>query len=64
MEFSRQESWSGFPCPSPRNLADPGIKSGTSALQADSLLSVPSGKPMVEEGIIKPITKLSRHKDF
>ena len=26
MEFSRQEYWSGLPCPSPGNLPDPGIK--------------------------------------
>ena len=64
MEFSRQECWSGLPCPSPRNLADPGIKPGTPALQAESLLSEPPAKPLVEEGIIKPITKLSRCKDF
>ena len=26
MEFSRQEYWSGLPCPSPGNLPNPGIK--------------------------------------
>ena len=26
MRFSRQEYWSGLPCPSPRDLPDPGIK--------------------------------------
>ena len=26
MEFSRQEYWSGLPCPPPRDLPDPGIK--------------------------------------
>ena len=26
MGFSRQEYWSGLPCPSPRDLPDPGIK--------------------------------------
>ena len=26
MEFSRQEYWSGFPCPPPGDLPDPGIK--------------------------------------
>ena len=26
MGFSRQEHWSGFPCPSPGDLPDPGIK--------------------------------------
>ena len=26
MEFSRQEYWSGLPCPAPRDLSNPGIK--------------------------------------
>jgi len=26
MAFSRQEYWSGLPCPSPGNLSDPGIE--------------------------------------
>ena len=42
--FSRQEYWSGLPCPPPGDLSDPGIKAGSPALQADSLLSEPSGK--------------------
>ena len=40
-----QESWNGLPCPPPGDLPDPGIKPGSSALQADSLLSDPPGKP-------------------
>ena len=28
MGFSRQEYWSGLPCPSPGDLPDPGIKPG------------------------------------
>ena len=47
MEFSRQEHWSGLPFPSPGDLPDPGIESGSPALQADSLLSEPAGKPQV-----------------
>ena len=39
MEFCKQEYWSGFPFPSPRDLPDPGIKPGSPALQADSLPS-------------------------
>ena len=42
---SRQEYWRGLPFPSPGDLPDPGIKPGFSALQADSLLSEPLGKP-------------------
>ena len=34
------------PCPSPGDLPDPGIKLGSPALQADSLLSEPPGKPL------------------
>ena len=47
MGFSRQEYWSGLPCPSPGNLLDPGIKPGSPALQADPLPSEPPGKPPV-----------------
>ena len=35
--------WSGLPFPSPGNLPDPGIESGSPALQADSLLFEPPG---------------------
>ena len=44
MGFSRQEYWIGFPCPSPRDLPDPGIEPGFPALQADSLLAEAPGK--------------------
>ena len=37
MGFSRQEYWSGLPCPLPGDLLNPGIKLGSPALQADSL---------------------------
>ena len=43
--FSRQEYWSGLPCPPPGDLLNPGIKPTYPALQADSLLSEPPGKP-------------------
>ena len=39
MGLSRQEYWSGLPFPSPGDLSDPGIKPGSPALQADSLLT-------------------------
>ena len=42
--FSRQEYWTGFPCPSPEDLPDPGIKPSCSVLQADSSPAGPSGK--------------------
>ena len=42
--FSRQEYWSGLPCPSPGGLPDPGIEPRPPALQAESLPSEPSEK--------------------
>ena len=39
MEFSWQEYWSGLPSPSPGNLPNPEVESGSPALQADSLPS-------------------------
>ena len=44
MGFSKQDYWSGLPCPSPGDLSDPGIESvspclfNAPALKADSLL--------------------------
>ena len=43
--FSRQEYWSGLPCPPPGNLPNPGIKPRSPALQVDSLPSEPPEKP-------------------
>ena len=43
MELSRQEYWSGLPCPSPGDLPDAGIEPGSPALQADSLASESPG---------------------
>ena len=45
MGSSRQEYWSGLPCPPPEDLYKPGIKTRSPALQADSLPSEPPGKP-------------------
>ena len=45
MEFSRQEYWSGLPCPPTGDLPNPGIEPGLSTLQAESLPSEPPGKP-------------------
>ena len=50
-----QEYWSGLPFPSPGDLPDPGIKSGSPALQADSL---PSEPPVVISIFIKIKCKL------
>ena len=43
MGFFRQEFWSGLPFPSPGDLPDPGIESGSPAFQADALISEAPG---------------------
>ena len=43
--FSRQEYWSGLPCPPPGDLPKPGVKPRSSALQVDSLPFEQPGKP-------------------
>ena len=45
MGFSRQKYWSGLPCPSPGDLPDPRTEPAFLAIQADSSLSEPPGKP-------------------
>ena len=47
MEFSGQEYWSGLSFPSPGDLPNPGIEPRSPALQADSLLTEPPGKPKI-----------------
>ena len=42
--FSRQEHWSGLPCPPPGGPPDPGMETGSPALQADAL-------PLSQQGI-------------
>ena len=48
MGFSRQEYWSGLPCPSPGDLPNPGIKPKSPALQVDLLLSEPPGNEFTD----------------
>ena len=48
MLFSRQEYWSGLPFSSPEDLSNPGIKPGSSVLQADSLQSELQGSPIYQ----------------
>ena len=50
VEFSKQEYWSGLPFPSAGDLPIPRIGLRSPALQADSLLSEPSGKPLLYKG--------------
>ena len=51
--FSRQEYWSGLPCPPPGNLPNPGIKPRSSALPVDSLLTGPPREAHVSYTSIK-----------
>ena len=44
--FSRQESWSGLPFPSPGDLPEPEVKARSPALQVDSLPTELWGKLM------------------
>ena len=43
---SKQEYWSGLPCPPPGNRPNPWIEPRSSTLRADSLPSEPLGKPL------------------
>ena len=56
MRFSRQEYWSGLPCPPPGDLPDPGIEPRSPALQADSLPAEPPGKRVQVRGFISVIS--------
>ena len=50
MGFSRQEYWSGLPCPPAGDLPDPGIEPKSlesPALAGGFFIAVPPGKPYV-----------------
>ena len=44
--FSRQEYWNRLPCPPPGDIPNAEIELRSPTLQADSLPSDPSGKPI------------------
>ena len=46
MGFSRQECWSGLPCPSPEDLPNPEIEPGSPALTDGFFTAKPPGKPI------------------
>ena len=52
MGFSRQEFWSGLPCPPPGDLSDPGIELRSPALADRFFTAEPSGKPLASVEII------------
>ena len=45
IKFFRPEYWSAYPSPSPGDLPNPVIEPWSPALQADSVLPKPQGKP-------------------
>ena len=47
MGFSRQEYWSGLPCPPPGDLPDLGVEPTSPAWRADSLRLSHQGSPLV-----------------
>ena len=53
IRFSRQEYWSGFPCPPLEDLPEPGIKPTFPALQEDSLPTDPPGKTLFNHAHIQ-----------
>ena len=62
MEFSRQESWSGLPFPSPGDLPDPGIEPGSPALAGGfftawaTLNHILSHTATLLDGVLTPVT--------
>ena len=58
MEFSRQEYWSGSPCPPPGDLPNQGIEHRSPELQADSLPLGPPRKP--PERCVPPLKSVLR----
>ena len=51
--LSRQEYWSGVPCPLPADLPNPWIKAGSPELEVDSLLLSHWGSPKQSLGCVK-----------
>ena len=51
VEFSRQECWSGLPCPPPGDLPDPGIEPASPALAGRFFTTEPPGKPLEGEDV-------------
>ena len=62
--FSRQEYWSGLPCPPPGDLPNPGTELRSPELQTDSLPSKLPGKPKNTEWVAYPFSSgFSRPKN-
>ena len=59
MEFSRQEYWRRLPFPSLEDLSDQGVERGSAALQVDSVLPEPPGKPVAYTEISNGSARIS-----
>ena len=53
MGFPRQEYWSRWPFPSPKDLPDPGIEPKSPTLQADALPLSHQGRPENRMEVLK-----------
>ena len=51
MGFSRQESWSGLPCPPPGDVPDPGTESTSPASAGGFFSTEPPGKPHYRQSL-------------
>ena len=60
MRFSRQEYWSGLPCPPPWDLPHPGIKPISPALQGRFITTEPPGKPLA---ISNPRIRMKKERE-
>ena len=61
MGFSKQEYWSGLPCPSPADLPDPGVEPTSPALAGGFFSTEPPGKP---ENMNTYTLKMKKIRDF
>ena len=61
--FSRQEYWSGLPCPPSGGLPNSGTEPRYSTLQVDSLPSEPSEKHMVSRWITTNVRKKNHSEE-
>ena len=64
MEFSRQEYWSGLPCPPPGDLPYTGIEPRSLTLQVNSLPSKPPGKPKAPNSLSQIFRKKNKAGGF
>ena len=64
MESSRQEYWSGLPCPPPGDLSDPSlepISPASPALQTDTFTTEPPGSPYSPIRVHNSLSKVPGH---